>query len=196
MEFLENELYHIYNRGNNKQQIFFSAANYLYFLEKVRKFILPCCDILNYCLMPNHFHFLIHSHSKTVQLKKVGVTQMSLLADGLRNLLHSYAKGINKQNETTGSLFQQNTKSKCISDGDRSYGQTSFFYNHLNPVRAGLVKKIEEWRFSSFRDYVGLRNGTLCNKALAFELLDLDPTTFYLDSYQELNEEILKRIFE
>ena len=51
MEFLANELYHIYNRGNNKQIIFFRPENYLYFLEKVRRYLLPYCDLLAYSLL-------------------------------------------------------------------------------------------------------------------------------------------------
>lgn len=49
MQFFENELYHIYNRGNNKQKIFFKPENYLFFLKKVRKFFQPHCDILAWC---------------------------------------------------------------------------------------------------------------------------------------------------
>lgn len=53
-------LYHIYNQGNNRQKIFFSRDNYLYFLEKVNKLLLPYVDVIAWCLMPNHFHFLVY----------------------------------------------------------------------------------------------------------------------------------------
>jgi len=51
--------YHIYNRGNNKESIFLDEDNYLYFLTKWKKYLHPFVDTLAYCLMPNHFHFLI-----------------------------------------------------------------------------------------------------------------------------------------
>lgn len=195
MEFSDNELYHIYNRGNNQQQIFFNSENYIYFLRKVRKFLLPHCDILSYCLMPNHFHFLISSDMRTIQSKSIGGQNRNVLSEGTRNLLQTYTKAINKQNNTTGSLFQQNTKSKCLSEGSKSYDHTCLHYIHQNPMKAKLVKKMEDWPYSSFRDYCGLRNGTLCNKELAVKLLNLNMKTFYEDSYRIINDDDLSKIF-
>ena len=62
MIFESGHIYHIYNQGNNRQKIFFRDANYLYFLNKIRKHILPHADILAWCLMPNHFHLMIYVH--------------------------------------------------------------------------------------------------------------------------------------
>src|SRR5581483_12129692 len=168
---------------------FFNHDNYLYFLDKVRKYIQPYCDILSYCLMPNHFHLLIHANDATMQMKRIGNNDQHILSDGFKHLLGSYAKAINKQNATTGSLFQQNTHSKCLREGNASYGTTCFHYIHQNPLRAGLITKLEDWDYSSFKDYIGARNGTLCNKQLAFELMDLSPKTFYLDSYSVIESE-------
>ncbi len=66
MQLTEGYIYHIYNRGNNKRPIFFSDENYLYFLKGMQKTIALSCDILSWCLMPNHFHFLIHANSDSV----------------------------------------------------------------------------------------------------------------------------------
>ena len=64
-EILEpNAYYHIYNRGINSGQIFISEENYLFFLSKFDKYLSPVCDVLAYCLMPNHFHFLIRVKSE------------------------------------------------------------------------------------------------------------------------------------
>ncbi len=59
MYFEKNLIYHVYNQGNNSQPIFFERENYLFFLRKMRKHLLPHADILCYCLMPNHFHWLL-----------------------------------------------------------------------------------------------------------------------------------------
>lgn len=59
MEFAEGHIYHVYNRRNNLQTVFFSHENYLFFLDKLRKYILPHADVLAWCLMPNHFHLMI-----------------------------------------------------------------------------------------------------------------------------------------
>jgi putative transposase len=58
-----------------------------------------------------------------------------------------------------------------------------------------MVDKMEDWKFSSFIDFAGLRNGTLCNKDLAFQLLDLDAKRFYEDSYKIAEDETLNNIF-
>ena len=195
MEFQENRFYHIYNRGNNKQLIFYNDDNYVFFLKKVRKFIYPVCDIINYCLMPNHFHFLIFANEKTILQKKIGSLEKNVLSEAFRNTLSSYSQAINKQNNTTGSLFQQNTKAKCLNDGSINYTSTCFHYIHQNPYKSGLTKFLEDWDYSSFKDYAGFRNGTLCNKQLAFELLDLNSSDFYKESYLAVDENVLKKTF-
>ena len=92
-------------------------------------------------------------------------------------LLSSYAQAINKQNDTTGSLFQQKTKAKLLSEQiegkSESYLESCFFYIHNNPIRANLVKNLADWKFSSYPDYIEIRNGTLCNKEILFEYTGL-----------------------
>ena len=194
MEFFANELYHIYNRGNNKQMIFFRPENYLYFLEKVRRFLLPYCDLLAYSFMPNHFHFLIYSDQRTISTKFIGGKEKNLLSEGIKNLLSSYTQGINKQTNSTGSLFQQNTKAKPIGKGSANYDLVCFHYIHQNPVMAKLVKRMEDWPYSSFSDYCGLRSETVCNKELGIRLLDLNMKSFYEDSYKMLGLDEVKNI--
>ena len=76
MHFEQEEAYHIYNRGNEKQPVFFSEKNYLFFLQKVRIEWMPFSDILAYTLMPNHFHFIIvpkhsvHIHRQSILSRK------------------------------------------------------------------------------------------------------------------------------
>ena len=116
MDFIKNNIYHIYNRGNNKQVIFFSERNYIYFLQKVRKYITPHCDIFAYVLMPNHFHLLIRADERTEkELAHLPITK-NVLSEGVRLLLSSYTKGINQQEGRSGNLIQQKTKSKCVYD--------------------------------------------------------------------------------
>ena len=104
--------------------------------------------------MPTHFHFLIYVRSKETELikKNIGI------------LLSSYTKAINKAFSRTGSLFQNHTKTKLITD--ERYLLTLTNYIHQNPLRTGLVKNIIDWEFSSYRDYIGKRKGTLINKTL------------------------------
>jgi putative transposase len=194
MEFFKNELYHIYNRGNNQQKIFFKPDNYIFFLKKVRRYILPYCDILSYTLMPNHFHFLIHSDERTIAKKTIRTKHKNVLSEGIRILLSSYTQATNKQNQFSGSLFQQNTKAKPIVKGSRNYDLTVFHYIHQNAYRAKLVEKMEDWEYSSFVDYCGKRNGSLCNKELAIKFLGLNMKTFYQDSYRQIGYDDINSI--
>ncbi|HEX5026332.1 MAG TPA: hypothetical protein VFV68_13720, partial [Agriterribacter sp.] len=144
MHFEPDTIYHIYNRGNRQQTIFFNRENYIYFLEKVRKYIAPCSDILCWCLMPNHFHFLVHTneHSCSVISKSVIPTQIP--TENIRLLLSSYTKGIQKQEHFSGNLFQQKTKAKPVTALNGGYALTAFNYIHQNPYNAKLVKKMED----------------------------------------------------
>lgn len=152
MELESNKYYHLYNRSNNHELLFRKRDNYLYFLEKYRKYISPFVDTLAYCLMPDHLHFSVYVKSEYPILIKKNI--------GL--LLSSYTKAINKSYSRVGSLFQQHSKSKLIEDDNNLL--TVIAYIHQNPLRKNLVASIEEWEFSSYRDYLGLRDGTLINK--------------------------------
>ena len=137
MNLLPDNIYHIYNRGNNEQKIFFNDDNYLFFLNKIRKHLTPHTEFICYCLMPNHFHFLIYTPMNF---------ENSKFSNEFRILLSSYTRAINKQENRTGSLFQQNSKAKCLTyDSKRSpdYGLICFNYIYQNPLLAGLVEKME-----------------------------------------------------
>ncbi|MBC7884443.1 MAG: hypothetical protein H7X99_03160 [Saprospiraceae bacterium] len=184
MQFYDGQIFHIYNQGNNREKIFYTEDNYVYFLKKIRTYILPHADILAYCLMPNHFHILVYVHS--LEIKMPG-NKCRSLNESIGIMLRSYTIAINKQEQRSGSLFRQNTKiedgwiddaitlngkyKKYLFASDQSYGRVCFEYIHENPVKAKLAKKQEDWMFSSAIDYKGLRNGTLCNQALTKILL-------------------------
>lgn len=152
MELEPNKYYHLYNRSNNHEQLFRNRDNYIYFLEKYRKYISSFVDTLAYCLMPDHFHFsiLITSDDITMIKKNIGV------------LLSSYTKAVNKSFSRVGSLFQQHTKAKLIVD-DKSL-LTVISYIHQNPIRKNLITNLENWEFSSYQDYLGLLKETLVDK--------------------------------
>ena len=78
---------------------------------------------------------------------------------------------------------------------DANYPFICFNYIHQNPMKAGLVKRMEDWEFSSFRDYAGLRNGTLCNRNLARQVTGFDENKFMEESYAVIDEAVLERLF-
>ena len=203
MIFYPGHIYHVYNQGNNKEKLFFEEENYLFFLRKMKSHLTPHVHILAWCLMPNHFHWLIkvkesnqlHNNKKT---KKLNVTVQAInRAIGI--LQSSYTRAINNKHNRSGSLFRAHTKEKPLSSHPTKrdpYGVSCFFYLHQNPLRAGLVKHLEDWPYSSFRDYAGFRNGTLCNKKLAIKLFDLpqEPKKFYNISLQTIPEHIVNNL--
>ena len=205
MHFIPNEIYHVYNRGNDKQTIFFNDNNYIFFLNKVRKEWKRYCEILCYCLMPNHFHFMLVPNEEACNSIYLGnkLTHLQNLSKTIGKTLSSYTKAINIQNKTTGNLFQKKTRSKCLTDFDytenkfvkRDYVITCFYYIHQNPLQADLVKELKKWRYSSFPDYYGYRNGTLCNKTLAIQLLSLSDLDFKKQESITLNEQLIQKIF-
>ncbi len=73
------------------------------------------------------------------------------------------------------------------------YAATCLHYIHLNPVNSGIVKNVEDWHYSSYRDYAGLRNRTLCNKSLTTERLKLDFSN--LANNKLMNDDSLKNIW-
>ena len=59
IQLCSGEFYHLYNRGNNREPIFFERENYLFFLRQLRQYLLPVLDVTAYCLMPTHYHLLV-----------------------------------------------------------------------------------------------------------------------------------------
>ncbi|HMQ68154.1 MAG TPA: transposase [Ignavibacteria bacterium] len=191
MKYREGQILHVYNQGNNRQKIFFKKINYIYFLKKVRKYIHPYCDILSYCLIPNQFNFLIYANSFTVSKDEKNRYPLS---EGLRILLSSYCKGINVQENRTGSLFTQNSHIKCL-DTDPYSALACFVYILQKPKKSGYVLNPADWEFSAFKDYAGLRNGTLCNKIKTFNVLGIDSGDIKLFSDSIIPNDLLKSIF-
>ncbi len=204
MQFSPNEAYHVYNRGNDQQPIFFQDKNYIFFLNKIRNEWIKYCDILAYCLMPNHFHFIVVPNEEACKHIFLGgtITKIQILSKTIGKTLSSYTKAINIQNQTTCNLFQKKTKSKCLSNPENvkhkftttDYLLNCFYYIHQNPYQANLVKDLHQWKYSSYPDYYGYRNGTLCNKKLAMELLDLSDMDFKEDTFV-CNETIVRNLF-
>jgi len=197
MQFEKGYIYHIYNQGNNRQKIFFHHRNYEFFQAKIKTHIKPHADILAYCLMPNHFHLMVLVRGLELNL---GASQrpaetLRTFNESIGIMLMGYTKAINKQEGRTGKLFREKTKAECVNcpngvapsfiakDGvteiirsmpELQYPQVCFNYIHLNPVKAGLVKKAEDWEFSSARFYSGIRNDGLVNKETTSKYIDLD----------------------
>jgi REP element-mobilizing transposase RayT len=187
MKFLPDNIYHIYNQGNNHQDIFLNDEDYLIFLRMLRKHIHSNTEIIAWCLMPNHFHLLVYTDERSCERIKQGGLEIEKLTNGIRKLLSGYARVFNKRYNRMGSVFRQKTKAKNVAESDwvvkhnfslQDYCSRCFDYIHQNPVVSALVKQQEDWKYSSYCDYAGLRNGTLCNKELAAKYCGFDIRNF------------------
>lgn len=143
-------------------------------------------EILCWCLMPNHFHLMLYTNE---------CENLSELNKNIGIILRSYTRAVNFELKRNGSLFQQKSKAKILNTSDYNHPEDNyalycFYYIHQNPVKAGLVSKIEDCEYSSFKDFIGLRKGTLVNTTLAKEILGLpDTNILYKSSYELIPEE-------
>jgi putative transposase len=168
MSFQPDHFYHIYNRGNNKQKIFFTAANYLFFLKKIQDEILPHCELIAYCLMPNHYHLLIYFGLKHLNFRHS--INMQNLERKIGTLQSSYTRAINHQEGRVGSLFQ--AKFKVVEIVDAIQAVNCFQYIHRNPLKAGLVSDVTLWKYSSLNEYYSMTGG-MCNREIAYTYLTI-----------------------
>jgi REP element-mobilizing transposase RayT len=175
MKFYNNEYYHLYNRTNSDEALFRSRENYLYFLKKYRFYLDGYFETIAYCLMPTHFHFLVRVKDSSNQVgahlegglhlkSHLQEDYSRIISDKIGIFLSSYTKAFNKLYNRHGSLFQEHSNAKLITE--EKYYIALAIYIHQNPLRRGLVEKAEEWEFSSYQDYIELRKGSLPQKEL------------------------------
>jgi putative transposase len=159
--FTPGEYFHLYNRGNNRQSIFFQPENYIYFLQKIRQYLVPVADVLVYCLMPTHYHIL--ARVKTSEfLKNSEVFSGRQVSTAMMKLSVSYTKAINKRFERVGSLFQGQFQAKPVTDENHLLQLCR--YIHGNPVKDGLVADPVDWPYSNYLEWIDERKGTLVNR--------------------------------
>ena len=162
--------YHIYNRGNNRERIFFESDNYLYFLKKIKEYLVPVADVLVYCLMPTHYHIVARVKPKQTSeiLKTSDVADE--VSKAMMKLSVSYTKAINKRFQRAGVLFQGQFQAKPIL--------TSYYllnlcrYIHGNPVKDGLIADVSQWQYSNYLEWIGERDGKLVDKAFVQDNFD------------------------
>lgn len=163
--FVNNEFYHLYNRGVDKRKIFLHRGHYKRFIQTIHHLLVTGSahpgsihdqslalfsklSFIVYCLMPNHYHFLVR------QLQDGGMTEF------MHRLSTSYTKYFNQNNERTGRLFEYTFKAVYVETDEQLLHLSR--YIHLNPLLAGLVDDLPMHPWSSYPDYIGVRNGNLC----------------------------------
>jgi putative transposase len=136
--------YHVYNRGNNKERLFFGVDDYKVFLNKYFHYLGPVADTYAYCLLPNHFHFLIRIRENQGEF---GLNT----SNQLRKLLISYARRININRKRYGCLLTRNYRRVEI-DSDQ-YLRNMILYIHFNPVKHGIESNFVIYPYSTFKEF-------------------------------------------
>jgi putative transposase len=181
IQFQAGNYYHLYNRGNNRQEIFLERKNYSLFILLIRQHLIKNkVDIIAYCLMPNHYHLLVYLNDEN-------------LSQIMQSFSLAYTKSINQHFKRVGSLFQGRFQAKHV-DTDEYLLHLSR-YIHLNPVKANLVKHPQEWDFSSYSGYIGLQDNNLIKPEKVVEYFS-SPNAYqqFVESFQDKDTQIIKHL--
>ena len=150
--FASQHYYHIYNRGAGKELLFFNPGNYEYCLRLVKHYYqLYGAVVIAYCLMPNHYHFLLRQETDVPLSRFINV------------LFNAYVQAVNRQQGRKGTLFEG--RFRLVWVDREEYLVHLCRYIHLNPVKARLVSQPEDWPYSNYLEWIGQRPGTLKDEA-------------------------------
>lgn len=183
IKFEKGNYYHIYNRGAHRKRIFLKKGDYSFLLQRIEKYFQrDTITMIAYCLMPNHYHFLIRpdgnvSFSQTMQ-----------------SIFNSYSKGFNSWYQHTGTIFEGPFKSVWVDSEEHVVYLCR--YIHRNPIdgKRPLVDELNDWPFSNYLEWIGARKSNLVDE-------DFVATTFpqresyrnYVLADQELPQEKAER---
>jgi len=207
-QFQTKEYYHIYNRGVDKRDIFMDKKDYIRFIRSMQEFnnidvnggfykkylkskergstsklevepqasrYKPQIEFICYCLNPNHYHFVIR------QLFNDGITKF------MHRLSTAYTMYFNNRHNRSGSLFE--TRFKAIHIKNYSHFLKLVVYVNCNS-EVHQIYSADSWPWSSYFDYRGKRNGTLCNKQIIME--EFKSIAEYKNFCEEVLPDIIK----
>lgn len=171
-EFAENQYYHVFNRGLEKRSIFVDIGDYKIFKYYIFIYLatpdvilnaypqLPIklqnknlhqeLELITYCLMPNHFHFLLKQ------------TSPNAISKFMKQLINAYTRYFNNKYQRSGNLFQGRFKAIRISTDELLLHISR--YIHLNPLVANIVKNLKEYPWSSYTSFIETNKDDICKK--------------------------------
>ncbi len=174
LEILEKDkYYHIYNRGIDGGVLFNDEGNMKYFLKLVKKYLSQNTTILSYCLLKNHYHFLVRIN-----------VDGEIATQSLSNLFNAYAKAFNKQQDRTGSLFEKHFRRKHISSDE--YLKNTILYIHKNPENHKIVSDFSKYQFSSYQEILKDKSNIISTTTV-IDLFD-DKDNFVFCHKEEMND--------
>lgn len=145
--------YHIYNRGNNYQDVFFEDSDYRLFLDRFKEHLNSCCSIYAFALLPNHYHFLLR------------IIDDEAGADFSKQFLKfilSYTNKINFKMKRNGSLFLARFRRIRVESED--YLKRLVYYIHHNPTKHNIAEDFRSYQYSSYEIFLSDAQTSLARK--------------------------------
>jgi len=184
--FEEGSYFHLYNRGNNKGNVFFEQENYTFFLHLMVKYILPIADIYSYCLLPNHFHLIIKIKENNL-LPEEYKDEKKNLSQSFSNFFNAYSKAINKKQNRQGSLFQKGFKKIKITKSD--YLKNLIIYVNTNSSHHE-IEDYKKYKHSSYKALISNDKTSIMRKEV-IELFDSIENLKYILEFKKMNLDII-----
>lgn len=151
--------YHIYNRGNNRENLFFEERNYHYFLKLYAHHIIPIADTFAYCLLRNHFHF-------SLRVKNIEELPPHLKGENFRepsqyfaNFFNAYTRSVNNMYGRSGALFHR--PFGRVEVGPNAQFRRLIVYIHQNAQHHNFVEDFRDWPFTSYHTVLSLKKTLL-----------------------------------
>jgi REP element-mobilizing transposase RayT len=147
----EGKYYHVFNRGNNGDNLFYKAENYKFFLRKLDEYLSSQIEVFAFCLLPNHFHLLVGVREREAIGKALHLEDTKLLdptSKAFHRFFTSFSKAINKQEKRHGSLIENPFKRKEVTNVQ--YLANLVFYIHANPQLHGICDDFRQYPWSSY----------------------------------------------
>ncbi len=172
---IEMVKFYAHEKPPAKFSTYLSLKNKERFFEKYLSDRDILIQIIAYCIMPTHIHFVLK------QLKYSGISIF------MKNILDSYTRYFNTKNKRKGPLWQGRFKSVLVDDDEQLLHLTR--YIHLNPTSDDLVEKPEDWKYSSYREYLGQSKDGICNYS---DYLKMDPNDYkdFVESRKDYQREL------
>jgi len=182
--------YHIFNRGINSMPVFRAKQDYHHFLKTYQKYIPTVADTYAYCLMKNHFHFLIRIKEED-GIDFISENKTYNPSRQFSHLFNAYTRWFNKNHDRTGPVFEQTFKRKNI-DSDL-YFQQLVVYIHNNPIHHEIASDVEDYLWTSYHQLIksgkGITKISLANTIEWFG--DVDNFVAYHKRTQDISEGII-----
>lgn len=171
--FEAGQFFHLYNRGNNKENIFIEQENYSYFLVLLKKYVLEIADVYSYCLLPNHFHIIIKFKEDSQNSKDVKLHQP------ISNMMNAYTKAINKKYNRSGSLFQEHLKRIKITE--ENYLKNLIIYINTNSDHH-QIEDYKTYKHSSYNTLISHKETALKRDEVVDLFSDVNNFKYVLQS--------------